>query len=233
VSDLRPGMVLLGAGRMGRLVHEGAFDAGFELLGVAARHRPDWLAPSLWRAGLEDLPGTASLLVDFSLPDGTSDAAAWCAGHGVALLSGTTGLDASQDMALARAAQSVPVLWAANFSIGVNLCLDLVGQIAGRLGGVRELRITDIHHAGKKDAPSGTALALGAATAPLQPRYTSVREGEAVGEHRVCFTLAGEELEIVHRSLDRGIYARGALEAGHWLLQQPPGRYTVDDWMAG
>jgi len=227
----RPGLVLLGAGRMGRRVHDAAPALGFELLAVTARHRPDWLEASLWREELDDCPGHAALLIDFSLPAGTLRATAWCAEHGVALLSGTTGLDATQRDALVEAAHSVPVLWAANFSAGVNLCLHLVGRAAGRLEGVRELQITDIHHAGKKDAPSGTALALGAAAEPLQPRYTSIREGDAVGEHRVRFVLDGEEIEIVHRSFDRDIYARGALTAGRWLLGLPPGLYTAADWI--
>lgn len=231
MNGAQPGLVLLGAGRMGRLLHDAAAESPFELLAVTARHQPGWLDDALWRQVMADCPDTADLLIDFSLEEGTLEAAYWCAKHRVALLSGVTGLGAEHHDALATTARSVPVLWAPNFSLGVNLCLDLVSRAARRLVGVNELTITDIHHAGKKDAPSGTALAFGAAAAPVQPRFESIREGEEIGEHRVRFSLPGEEVEIVHRALDRGIYARGALAAGLWLLEQPPGLYTVASWM--
>ncbi len=232
MSAARPGLILLGAGRMGRLVHDAAAGAGYDLRAVVARHRPDWLDAALWREGMSAAPADAALLIDFSLPDGTLAAANWCAHNGVALLSGCTGLEASHEDALSRAAAVVPVLWAANFSPGVNLSLDLVARVAARAGSVQELTITDIHHAHKKDAPSGTALALGEASEPLQPRYESIREGEVVGEHRVRFQFAGETIEVTHRASDRGIFARGALEAGRWLLEQPAGRYSALDWLS-
>lgn len=227
----RPGLLVFGGGRMGRLVVAAAPAEGYELRAVVARRQPDWVDASLWRASLDAVAEPVDLAVDFSLPDGTAQVAAWCAGQGVALVSGTTGLGAAQRRALGAAARRVPVLWAANFSIGVNVCLGLVAAAARQLRGVRTVEILERHHAHKKDAPSGTALALGAAVAPHQPNYESSREGEVIGDHLVRFGLPGELVEIVHRATDRGIYASGALQAGRWLLQQTAGEYSTQDWL--
>jgi len=225
----RPGLVVFGAGRMGRLVHDIADEAGFRLAGVVSRTQPGWETIAPFAQSLDGLDESVSLVIDFSLPQGTLTAASWCADNGVALLSGTTGLDEEQGAALEEAAERVPVLWAANFSPGINLCLELAAIAASRLQGVEGVQVTDVHHVHKKDAPSGTALALGAAAAPYTAVYDSIREGEAVGIHELRFKLAGEEVGIIHNAVDRGIYARGALRAGHWLLNREAGKYDAGD----
>jgi len=124
----------------------------------------------------------------------------------------------------------MPVLWAANFSLGVAVLGDLVQRAAAALHGW-DCDIVESHHVHKKDAPSGTALALGARAEQggLQPRYVSLRAGDIVGEHTVQLTGPGERLELVHRATDRDVFARGALLAAQRLAGRPPGRYRVAD----
>jgi 4-hydroxy-tetrahydrodipicolinate reductase len=100
------------------------------------------------------------------------------------------------------------------------------------------VEIEDIHHQWKKDAPSGTALMLGEAISAQRDSlnedidYSSIREGEAIGEHKITFHMDGEEFDLVHRAHDRKIYALGALTAGKWLFRQPPGLYSASNWLA-
>jgi 4-hydroxy-tetrahydrodipicolinate reductase len=174
-------------------------------------------------------------VVDFSLPGGTCIAAEWCEGQGVPLVSGTTGLGNADRNALDLAATRVPVLHAANFSVGVNIALELVSRAAELLGGAdaEAIRITEVHHAHKQDAPSGTALALAERLGDLDHEVTSRREGEVVGEHEVRFELPGESLTVAHSARDRAVFAHGALRAARWLAEQPAGRYTAIDWLSG
>jgi len=156
----------------------------------------------------------------------------------VALLSGVTGLPNDVTEALETAAARVPVLWSPNLSLGVNLLAVLAKQAAAALGSDTPVSIEDIHHQWKKDAPSGTALMLGEAISSRwegkgKVTYSSVREGEEVGVHSVRFSLAGEEIELLHRAHNRSIYALGAISAGKWLIRQQPGLYSAADWLAG
>lgn len=230
-----------GTGRMGRSVCEAA--AGhrhLQIQAVVGPSEPDWNdeGPE-WFAALGPELAIPDLLIDFSLPDGTRAAADWCAERGVPLLSGVTGLPAEVTAVLERCAGCVPVLWSPNLSIGVNLLAELAGRAAAALEPEVPVSIEDLHHRWKKDAPSGTALMLGRVitekrrSAGGDIEYRSRREGEAIGEHRVRFRLEGEEIELAHAASDRGIYARGALDAGLWLLRQPPGLYSAADWLAG
>jgi 4-hydroxy-tetrahydrodipicolinate reductase len=218
---------------------------GFELLGLVSRNRPEDDLGVDWHAVLAEFNSTAELLIDFTLPGGTRTAAQWCACNGVALLSGTTGLTDGDIGALRNAALKIPVLWAPNLSHGMALMTALVRQMALATDPAAAVTITDIHHRHKLDAPSGTALALAAAvqeshalraaaacdTAGFDPVFSSVREGEVVGEHTVRFTLPDEVLEITHKALDRDVFARGALKAAEWLVRQPPGYYSSGDWL--
>lgn len=244
-----------GAGRMARSVLALMPEfQNYELAGLVSRTQPGDLSSTTWCSSLDEFKASADLLIDFTLPGGTRNAAEWCARHGVALLSGTTGMSDEDIRALKKAGLKVPVLWAPNMSFGVALMTALVHQAAESLGASADITITDIHHEHKVDAPSGTALAL--ATAVMEGRserledllepgrleslseddngeleFSSIREGEVIGEHTVSFGLADEVIEISHKALDRDVFARGALKAGEWLVGQGPGYYSTADWL--
>lgn len=168
--------------------------------------------------------------IDFSLPVAFDGILGLCATRGAAFVSGTTGLAAAQRAALQAASSRIPALWASNFSLGVAVLEDLVERAAGALEGW-DCDIVEQHHTRKLDAPSGTALTLGAAAqrAGADPRYASLRAGDIVGEHTVQFATFGERIELVHRATSREIFARGALHVAVRLAGRPPGSYRVRD----
>lgn len=172
--------------------------------------------------------------VDFSQPDGLEPLLALCRARRALLVSGTTGLAPAQHGAIAAAATEIPVLWASNFSVGVAVLAELVERAARALPGW-DCDIVEAHHVHKKDAPSGTALSLGAAAEAggARPRYASLRAGDIVGEHLVQLAGQGERLELVHRATDRDIFARGALDAAARLAGRPPGLYTMRGLLFG
>jgi len=171
--------------------------------------------------------------IDFSLPAGLDTILALCVERRVALVSGTTGLSTGQHAALAAASTHIPLLWASNFSLGVTVLTELAARAAALLPGW-DCDIVESHHRHKRDAPSGTALTLGAAVehGGSAPRYASLRAGDIIGEHCVQFTGAGERLELVHRATDRDIFARGALHAASRLAGRAPGQYRVHDLLS-
>lgn len=240
-------IVIHGTGRMARVLATAAAGAAdITVTALVGPQAPDWETTVTWFRSLNELAaperppgGLPDLLIDFTLPDGTRAAAQWCAEHAVPLLSGVTGLPTETVQALHAAARRVPVLWSPNLSLGVNLLADLAARAAAVLDPGTPVLIEDIHHQWKKDAPSGTALMLGATIAEQRGgeagaiEYRSLREGEVVGEHTVRFRLAGEDFDLAHHAHDRSIYARGALDAGRWLLRQAPGFYAARDWLAG
>ncbi len=168
--------------------------------------------------------------IDFSLPEGFDPILALCVARGVALVSGTTGLAEGQQAALDTAAVRIPLVWASNFSLGVAVLHTLVERAAAALPGW-DCDIVEAHHTRKLDAPSGTALTLGASAEAggAKPRYASLRAGDIVGEHLVQVTAAGERIELVHRASNRDIFARGALHVATRLAGRAPGRYRVAD----
>lgn len=191
----------------------------------------------------------ARVLVDFSVAAAFDHGLALALERKLPFVSGTTGLDARQHDALARAAESIPVLWAANFSLGVAVLARLVATAAKALPDW-DCEIVEAHHARKQDAPSGTALMLGREAASARGEdfdavarfphtdsvrpagsigFASVRAADIVGEHTVMFATAGERIELVHRATDRTIFARGAVAAARWIAGRPPGRYSLDD----
>lgn len=194
----------------------------------------------------------ASVAIDFSVPHCVAANVQACAQAKVPLLVGTTGLDAATRSALAAAAAEIPVLVAPNTSVGVNVVARLVKLATEGLGAAYDVEISEAHHRMKRDAPSGTALALGEVVADargqklqdvavfdrhgsFEPRtpgaigFAVVRAGDIVGEHTVTFAIAGERVEITHRATDRLTFARGALRAAAWLAGRPNGLYTMDD----
>lgn len=248
-------IVVFGSGRMGRqLAGAIAGVPDVELAAVVSLNRPGWLEEVPWFNDPAQLDVSPDLLIDFTLPGGTRNAADWCRANLVPLVSGTTGLDDEDRQALRRAAELIPVLWAPNLSRGVNLLLRAVAETAASLPARVPVEITDVHHATKQDAPSGTALMLARAIArsrgqdpdlsvrvgesvaggerePGSIVCVSRREGEVIGEHRVAFFDRDERIEMAHVACDRGIYAAGAIEAGLWLLRQEAGLYSAANWL--
>lgn len=208
------------------------------------------------RASLPPLLPEADLVLDFSRPAAAAANLAACVEAKVPLLLGTTGLPRELEAPLAAAADSIALLVAANTSLGVNLLLELVRQAAQGLPEGYDIEIVETHHRTKRDAPSGTALALGAAAAAGRgvslsdeavysrhgigdPRQTdaigfaSVRGGDVVGEHEVWFLGDGERVLLKHSATDRAVFARGALQAGQWLAGRTAGRYAMRDVFIG
>jgi 4-hydroxy-tetrahydrodipicolinate reductase len=201
-------------------------DSG-ELAGVGPNGVP--VAADLERA----LKG-AGLAISFSAAEAAGSETKACAASGVPLLMGTTGLDPAAKGLLQEAARSIPVLIAANTSLGVALLQELVRRAAEVLPPDFDIQIQDTHHRDKVDAPSGTALALGAAAAEgrktkVAAGYVALRGGDVIGEHEVRFLGPGEQLRLGHSVTDRSVFARGALRAGCWLAAQRAGAYRMAD----
>jgi 4-hydroxy-tetrahydrodipicolinate reductase len=213
--------------------------ADIEIISLAGPQEPGWDTDIPYFRSLSELDSKPDFLIDFTLPEGTRAAAEWCRDNQVPLVSGVTGLQEDVVTLLESAAEIVPVLWAPNLSLGVNLLADLAGRAGAVLDRDVPVAVEDIHHQWKKDAPSGTALMLGGRVAAERGgddaviSYSSIREGEVIGVHTVHFTMDGEEFELVHRAHDRSIYALGAMNAGEWLIRQAPGLYSARDWLAG
>ena len=190
----------------------------------------------------------ADVLVDFSLADSTAGALDACLAAGKPLVTGVTGMDAALKARLAEAGRRIPVMAAPNMSLGVALLSRMVEQAARVLGPDFDIEVAEAHHRHKKDAPSGTALALAEVmskargTATLAPGtdrrgvrepgsigFSVVRAGDIVGEHTVLFAGAGERLELSHRAQSRATFAHGALRAARWIAGKPAGTYTLAD----
>ena len=237
------------AGRMGQQLMAATQDReGAELSGAFDRTPGEGLVDDMAVAF-----AGADVVIDFTLPLATAEISAAAKAAGAAYVLGTTGHDAAQRAEIEAAAQDMPILWAANFSLGVNVLLGLVEKAAKALpADLFDLDILELHHNKKVDAPSGTALALGKAAAAgrgadLDQIATYVREGETgarpvgeigfatlrggdnPGEHTVMLVGAGERIELTHRALDRSIFAKGAVTAAIWLKGKGPGLYSMSD----
>jgi len=185
-----------------------------------------------------DLPAAlraADVVIDFSNAAATAANLTACRAAARPLLIGTTGLDAALEPALAAAAREIAVLIAPNTSLAVALLAELVRAGARALPASFDIDVIELHHRGKQDAPSGTALMLRGAIGEGRPQgavgMASLRAGDLVGEHTVLFCGPGEQLSLTHRATDRGIFARGAVTAALWLMAQPAGRYTMRDFI--
>jgi 4-hydroxy-tetrahydrodipicolinate reductase len=225
--------------------------AGSDLEGAAVYSAQD--GSLHYTHGWEGAP-PLDVVVDFSNPPALAAALEHCVARDVALVSGTTGLDARLQQRLDDASKKLAIVHAANFSLGVAVLTRLLREAAAVLPDW-DLEIVEAHHGRKLDAPSGTALALGRAaaqarrtsldTAAIYSRadrsgqraegsigFASIRGGDIVGEHAAMLIGHGERLELTHRATDRSIFARGALHAAHWLGGRGPGRWQLDDVLA-
>lgn len=192
------------------------------------------------------------VLIDFTAPDATLVNAALCAEHGKGIVIGTTGFTPEEERTLLACQSHAAMCKAANFSTGVNVCLNLLQKAAEILGDAYDVEIYEAHHKHKVDAPSGTALAMGQSVADGLGRnlrevavygregqtgardketigFATVRGGDVVGDHTVMFLGEGERVEITHKASSRMAFANGAVRAAAWLDGQNPGLYEMRD----
>ena len=170
--------------------------------------------------------------IDFSNASSIDEVCSAALKNRNALVIGTTGHSAEQRRLIEQASKSLPIVFASNFSVGVNTLFALTRRAAEILGGDFAAEITETHHTKKRDAPSGTAKTLGEIlsqsgkpNAPIQ----SIREGDVVGDHTVLFVGPNERLELTHRAGSREIFASGALRAAEWVVGKPPALYSMQD----
>lgn len=201
---------------------------------------------------LETVINDIDVLIDFSLPDATEQNMQVCAEHKVAMVIGTTGFNEAQEQVLAKASEAIAIVYAGNYSTGVNLSLKLLGMAAKAFGADADVEIIEAHHKHKIDAPSGTAYMMAEAVADARgqnlkdvavygregqtgERETgtigihAVRGGEIVGDHTVMFIADGEVVEITHRARERMTFAAGAVRAATWVTEQAVGQYNMQD----
>jgi 4-hydroxy-tetrahydrodipicolinate reductase len=176
----------------------------------------------------------ADVAIDFSQADAIEEVCGAALQHRRPLVIGTTGHSAEQKKTIEETAKSLPVVFASNFSVGVNALFALADKAAKILGDEFDLEIVETHHTKKKDAPSGTAKTLAeilkrARRIDSEVPIQSIREGDVVGEHTVTFSGPGERLELVHRAKSRETFAKGALRAAEWVIGKPPGLYSMQD----
>ncbi|WDT88117.1 4-hydroxy-tetrahydrodipicolinate reductase [Alteromonas sp. 009811495] len=257
---------LFGAnGRMGRVLIEALdLSENAELSVATVRDDSPWVGMNVGELagiGKKEVDCTAvsllsgddaDVMIDFTLPSIIENNLAWCVKHKMPVVIGTTGLNDEQLAALNDAAKHIPIVFAANYSVGVNLMLSLVRQAASVLGNTADIEITEAHHRFKQDAPSGTAMAIGEAIADELGRdlktcavygregkeperdqgtigFATVRAGDIVGEHTALFADIGERLEITHKASSRLTFAKGAVHAAQWLYGKEPGLYSMVD----
>jgi 4-hydroxy-tetrahydrodipicolinate reductase len=176
---------------------------------------------------------SVDVVIDFSRPEASSSVIAASRAGRKPLLIGTTGLTTQTLQELEQAARDIPLLVAPNTSLGIAVLLELARTAANALPPAFRVEISEAHHRGKRDAPSGTALALRDVLAsargvgPDTIAVTSVREGDIAGEHVVSLLSADEQVRLEHRVTDRSVFARGAVKAAVWLVGRPAGRYSM------
>jgi 4-hydroxy-tetrahydrodipicolinate reductase len=194
----------------------------------------------------------ARVAIDFALPNATPNNLRACIEARCPLVIGTTGLSTDLRSQIDAAAKSIPVVFSANMSVGVNLLMKLTELAAKSLDTTYDIEVFEAHHRNKKDAPSGTALALGdsaaagrgvslkdvgvferygetGARSPGSIGFSVFRGGDVIGDHTVTFAGIGERLELSHRASDRLMFARGALRAAQWIVGRPPALYSMQD----
>jgi len=203
---------------------------------------------------IEEFLSNVEVVIDFSTPSATSKLLPICAGQHIPMVIGTTGLDAPSRATVERAAERLPIVFAPNYSQGVNALYFLAARAAELLGPSFDAEIVEIHHRNKVDAPSGTAVHLAEVVAKAKQLRAervvthgrsgqvgvrpseevgvmALRGGDAVGEHTLYLVGEGERIELTHRATDRSIFARGAVRAALWVVGRPAGLYDMADVM--
>ncbi len=203
-------------------------------------------------AELDSVLDDFDVLIDFTTPEATLQHLALCQQNRKAMVIGTTGFSELQHQRIANSGETIPIVFAPNMSIGVNLCFNLLEQAARVLGDDVDIEIIEAHHRHKKDAPSGTALKMGEIVAQALDRnlqqvalygregmgeerdrktigFSTVRAGDIVGDHTVIFAGLGERVEITHKASSRMTFAIGAVRAANWIADKDPGLYSMRD----
>lgn len=201
---------------------------------------------------LKTVVNDIDVLIDFSLPDATEKNMQLCAEHNVAMVIGTTGFNEQQEQVLVKASEQIAIVYAGNYSTGVNLSLKLLEMAAKAFGTDADVEVIEAHHKHKIDAPSGTAYMMAEAVADARGQNLkdvavygregqtgereagtigihAIRGGEIIGDHTVMFIADGEVVEITHRARARMTFAAGAVRAATWIIQQEVGQYNMQD----
>ncbi len=257
--------VIGAGGRMGRMLIEAVQDnpqttlnaaierQGSSLVGadageVAAIGRLNVQIVDDLKAVINDI----DVLIDFSLPDATEQNMQICAANKVAMVIGTTGFNEQQEQVLKEASKQIAIVYAGNYSTGVNLSLKLLAMAAKAFGNDADVEVVEAHHKHKVDAPSGTAYMMAEAVAEARGQNLkdvaiygregqtgereagsigihAIRGGEIIGDHTVMFIADGEVVEITHRARARMTFAAGAVRAATWVIKQEVGQYNMQD----
>ena len=257
--------VIGAGGRMGRMLIEAIQDNPQTILTAAIERQGSSLvgadAGEVAAVGrldvkivddLQSVINKIDVLIDFSLPAATEQNMQVCAEHNVAMVIGTTGFNEQQEQVLAKASEQVAIVYAGNYSTGVNLSLKLLGMAAKAFGTDADVEVIEAHHKHKIDAPSGTAYMMAEAVAEARGQNLkdvavygregqtgereagtigihAIRGGEIIGDHTVMFIADGEVVEITHRARARMTFAAGAMRAATWIVQQSAGQYNMQD----
>ena len=257
--------VIGAGGRMGRMLIEAVQDNSQTTLNAAIERQGSSLvgadAGEVAAIGrlevqiVDDLKvviNDIDVLIDFSLPDATEQNMQICAENNVAMVIGTTGFNEQQEQVLAKASEKIAIVYAGNYSTGVNLSLKLLNMAAKAFGEDADVEVIEAHHKHKIDAPSGTAYMMAEAVAEARGQNLkdvavygregqtgerkagtigihAIRGGEIIGDHTVMFIADGEVVEITHRARARMTFAAGAVRAATWVIKQEVGQYNMQD----
>lgn len=257
--------VIGAGGRMGRMLIEAVQDNAQTTLNAAIERQGSSLvgadAGEVAAIGrlevqiVDDLKAVINdidVLIDFSLPDATEQNMQICAANKVAMVIGTTGFNAQQEQVLQEASKQIAIVYAGNYSTGINLSLKLLAMAAKAFGNDADVEVIEAHHKHKIDAPSGTAYMMAEAVAEARGQNLkdvavygregqtgereagsigihAIRGGEIIGDHTVMFIADGEVVEITHRARARMTFAAGAVRAATWVIKQEIGQYNMQE----
>ncbi len=209
-----------------------------QAIAASVRQQPEFELLGLWQRGqdLGEMVSAADVVIDFSLPEGTERVLEAVVRHGKPLVCGVTGLNESQLALLVGASDQVPLVFDRNMSLGIAILEKSVREAAASLGADFAVRVSEVHHVHKKDAPSGTALKLGEAIASSRGetgtgavQFETERRGEIPGDHEVTMASTTEKLTFAHSVTTRQVFVDGALAAAAWVIGKAPGRYSIQD----
>ena len=260
-----PRIGVLGAGgRMGRILIQAVKEAGYQLAAAVERPESSLIGADAGElagigavgvkvvGNLQDVLKDCDVVIDFTAPVATEQHLKLCREAGVAIVIGTTGMNDEQKAFLDDSAIETPVVYAANYSVGVNVSIKLLELAAKAFGDTVEIEVVEAHHRHKVDAPSGTALMMGEAiagalgrnlkedavycreghTGPRERKtigFQTIRGGDIVGEHTAMFIADGERVEITHKATNRMNFASGAVRAAAWVVGREAGKYDMKD----